>query len=84
LANIKSAKKRVLVTRDRNERNKARRSAMRTLLKKARTDDATVEQVQIAYATVARASGKGLLHRNKAARIKSQLAKKQNAMQAQS
>lgn len=79
MANIKSAKKRVLVSRARQERNKARRSAMRTMLKRARADDATVEQIDMASATVARAASKGLLHKNKAARLKSQLAKKRNA-----
>jgi small subunit ribosomal protein S20 len=80
LANIKSAKKRILVSRAKQERNKARRTAMRTMLKKARADDATSEQIEVAAATVARAASKGLMHKNKAARLKSQLAKKKNAM----
>ena len=82
MANIKSAKKRVLVSRDRRDRNKARRTELRTRLKRARADEATVEQIQAASAIVDKSAGKGIIHRNKAARIKSQLAKKQNAMSA--
>jgi len=80
LANIKSAKKRVLVARVKQARNKARRSEMRTMLKKARAESATTEQINTASSCVAKAASKGLIHRNKAARLKSQLARKQNSM----
>lgn len=80
LANIKSAKKRVLVSRLRQERNKARRTEMRTMLRRARAEEATTEQLQTATISVARAASKGLIHKNKAARLKSQLSKKQNAL----
>ena len=80
MANIKSAKKRVLVSRERQARNKARRSQMRTMLKRARADEATASEIQIASSCIAKAAGKGLIHKNKAARLKSQLAKKQNSI----
>jgi len=79
MPNIKSAKKRVLVSRVKRDRNKARRSELRTKLKRARADEATTVQIREAVVMVDKAAGKGIIHRNKAARLKSQLAKKQNA-----
>ena len=79
MANIKSAKKRVLISAERRERNKARRSELKTKLKKARAEGATLPEIKAASVNVAKAAGKGLIHKNKAARLKSQLAKKQNA-----
>ncbi|MCL2036683.1 MAG: 30S ribosomal protein S20 [Oscillospiraceae bacterium] len=78
MPNIKSAKKRVLISRVRRERNKAKRSELRTKLKKARAEGATSVQIKDAAVFVDRAAGKGIIHKNKAARLKSQLAKKQN------
>ena len=84
MPNIKSAKKRVLVNKTKNERNRAAKTAMRTQLKKF---DSAIEQgagIQEAYkATVIcldKAVSKGILHKNAAARKKSQLAKKVNAV----
>ncbi|MCL1903976.1 MAG: 30S ribosomal protein S20 [Oscillospiraceae bacterium] len=82
MANIKSAKKRVLISEERRERNKGRRSELKTRLKKARAEDATVAEIKAASVNVAKAAGKGLIHKNKAARLKSQLAKKENAVNA--
>jgi small subunit ribosomal protein S20 len=82
LANIKSAKKRVLVSKARRDKNKARRSELRTRLKRARAESASVTEIKTASVAVARAASKGVIHKNKAARLKSQLAKKQNAMAA--
>ena len=82
MPNIKSAKKRVLISRERRERNKAKRTELRTKLKGARADEATVAQIQQAVITVDKAVGKGIIHKNKAARLKSQLAKKQNKTSA--
>jgi len=77
--NIKSAKKRVLVTKVRNERNKAARSELKTVLKKARAEGAAPEAVKSAAIALDKAAGKGYIHKNKAARIKSRLAKNANA-----
>ncbi len=82
MPNIKSAKKRVLINKKRNEANKAAKSKLRTLIKKARADDADAAAVKAAVVCADKAAGKGLIHKNKAARIKSQLAKKSNAASA--
>lgn len=79
MPNIKSAKKRVLVASLRNERNKAAKTELKTVLKKARAEDATAEAVKAAAIKLDKSAGKGLIHKNKAARIKSRLAKKANA-----
>lgn len=79
MANIKSAKKRVLTSAARAEANKAARSALRTAIKKAREDGANADVIKAACVSADKAAGKGLIHKNKAARIKSQLAKKANA-----
>ncbi len=79
MPNIKSAKKRVLVSKARTEANKAAKSTLRTAIKKARAEGADAAVVKAAVVTVDRAAGKGLIHKNKAARLKSQLAKKTNA-----
>ncbi len=79
MPNIKSAKKRVLVAGLRNERNKAAKTELKTVLKKARAEDATAEAVKAAAIKLDKSAGKGLIHKNKAARLKSRLAKKANA-----
>ena len=76
MPNIKSAKKRVLVSKSANERNKAKKSELKTLLKKARAENADSASVLTAVKKIDRAAAKGLIHKNKAARIKSRLAKK--------
>ncbi len=79
MPNIKSAKKRVLVAKVRNDRNKAAKTELKTILKRARAEEATADAVKTAAITLDKAAGKGLIHKNKAARIKSRLAKKANA-----
>ncbi len=77
MANIKSAKKRVRVIQAKTLRNKMARSALKTAIKKAESGDK--ESVTLAIKKVDQAAAKGLIHKNKAARKKSQLAKKLNA-----
>ncbi len=79
MPNIKSAKKRVLVAKQRTEANKAAKSKLRTVIKKARAEEADAATIKSAVVSVDKAAGKGLIHKNKAARLKSQLAKKANA-----
>ncbi len=79
MPNIKSAKKRVLISKAKNEANKAAKSALRTSIRKARAEGADAEAIKAASIKVDKAAGKGLIHKNKAARLKSQLAKKANA-----
>lgn len=81
--NIKSAKKRVLVNATKNERNKAVKSNLKTVLKKA---DAAIETnaadkndaVKLAVKTIDKAAAKGVLSKNCASRKKSSLACKLN------
>ena len=79
MPNIKSAKKRVLVTKIRNERNKAAKTELKTILKKARAEGAAPEAIKNADIALDKAAGKGYIHKNKAARLKSRLAKSANA-----
>ena len=81
MPNIKSAKKRVKVIATKTARNKAIKSDLKTALKKA--DEAVndnaenkAEIVRAAIKKVDMACTKGIMHKNKAARKKSQLAKK--------
>ena len=86
MPNIKSAKKRVLIAKVNNERNKADKSALKTTLKKF--DSAVVagnrEEATAAYkaavVAVDKAAVKGILHKNNAARKKSSMTLKLNAM----
>lgn len=62
-------------------RNRSQRSAMRTALKKARAAAGTDADARaLAVCAVDRAAGKGLIHKNTAARHKSRLARKANAV----
>jgi small subunit ribosomal protein S20 len=73
--NIASAKKNMRKSRAATVRNRAQRSALRTALKKAQAPDATAETKLAAARLLDRAARKGLIHRNNAARHKSQLSK---------
>ena len=78
MPNIKSAKKRVLVSATKQARNKADKTALKTILKKVDAD--TNDNVKVAVKAVDKAAAKGIIHKNAAARKKSQLAKKLNAV----
>ena len=83
MANIKSAKKRVLVSEANYQRNKSYRSAIKTALKKAdaaieaKSADAA-ETVKVAVKKLDQAQAKGIMHKNAVARKKSQLANRLN------
>ena len=79
MPNIRSAKKDMRKSRAAAVRNRAQRSALRTALKKARAGESTSETVVDAVSLLDRAARKGLIHPNKAARHKRQLARKANA-----
>ena len=84
MPNIKSAKKRVKVIATKTARNKATRSALRTAIKKAyyavdTNADNKQEAVRLATKKIDQAVAKGILHKNTAARSKSNLAKRLNA-----
>ena len=84
MPNIKSAKKRVLVSEARNARTKANRSALKTAIKKF--EAAAVEgnrteadgAYKVAVKKVDQAVAKGILHKNTAAHRKSAMTLKLN------
>jgi small subunit ribosomal protein S20 len=63
-------------TRAATVRNRAQRAALRTALKKAKIGGATPAEKKAAVQLVDRAARKGLVHKNAAARHKSQIARK--------
>ncbi len=78
MANSKSAKKRVRQSRRRHEQNRQQRSRLKTAIKNvenAPDGETATEAFRKASALLDRAGRKNLMHRNKAARKKSQLAK---------
>ncbi len=82
MPNIKSAKKRVLVTAAKTERNRAVKSSLKTEIKKfdaacASGDGELVKSLHPkTVAKVDASCSKGIMHKNKANRMKAQLAKK--------
>lgn len=76
MPNIKSQKDRVRQTKIETMRNKAVKSNMKTVLKKANAATASEEDIRVAVATVSSAANKGVIHKNKAARKMSQLMRK--------
>ena len=86
MANIKSAKKRVLVNKAKALQNKTARSALKTDIKKfeAAVADGSRSEADAAYKTavkaVDKAVSKGLLHRNNAANKKSKMTLKLNKL----
>lgn len=79
MANIKSAKKRVLIAEANHQRNIAFKSTIKTAVKKtlelAATDDkdALTASLSKVYQLCDKAVSKGILHKNTAARKKSRL-----------
>lgn len=86
MANIKSAKKRVLVTRTKAARNKAIRSAVKTSIKRvevavANKDKETAQSALTnAISTISKATSKGIYHKNNCARKVSRLTKLVNTL----
>jgi small subunit ribosomal protein S20 len=83
MPNIKSAKKRMELSRKANVRNRARRSEIRTVVKRVRqaaSAEEGQERLQRAVALLDRAAAKRLVHPNRAARLNIQLAKLVNTL----
>lgn len=86
MPNIKSAEKRVLISKARFARNKAAKSELKTSLKKfdaAVTEgnkSAAESAYKVAVKTVDTAAANGLLHKNNAAHKKSSMTLKLNAL----
>lgn len=86
MPNIKSAKKRVLVIQTKTLQNKMFRSQMRTEIKKydaalaAGNRDEAAAAYKAAVKKIDKAAARGIIHKNQAARNKSQFTKKLTAM----
>lgn len=86
LANIKSAKKRIVVAETRAARNKAIRSKVKTFVKKVEAaitaGDKAAAQAALLAATseIDKATSKGVYHKNTASRKVSRLSKAVSAM----
>ncbi|APO46971.1 30S ribosomal protein S20 [Paenibacillus sp. FSL H7-0942] len=89
MPNIKSAVKRVKTSDKRRALNASQKSALRTAVKAADAAlvsnevDTAKAAIQAASKKLDKAVTKGLVHKNAAARKKSRLAKKLNALSAQ-
>jgi small subunit ribosomal protein S20 len=88
MANIKSAIKRIRITEKRTLRNRMVKSSVKTTIKKFETAVATGNfdvakslLPQVAHA-IDKAAAKGVIHKNAAARKKSRLAVRLNAISA--
>lgn len=86
MANIKSAKKRILVNRTKADRNKAIKSGVKTAIKKVYaaidTNDKDAAKTALLDATsvIDKAASKGVYHKNTASRKVSRLNKAVNQM----
>ena len=86
MANIKSAKKRILVNRTKAARNKAIKSAVKTSIKKvivavANKDKEVAQSALVnAISTISKATSKGIFHKNNCARKVSRLTKAVNSI----
>lgn len=87
MANIKSAKKRILVSRKKAARNQSIRSAVKTSMKKveaavaAGDKEAAQAALLNATSTIDKAESKGVYHKNNASRKVSRLSKAVNSIQ---
>lgn len=86
LANIKSAKKRVITSAKRAERNKAIKTNVKTSVKKveaacaASDKEAAAAALKDATSVIEKAASKGILHKNTAANKVSRLSKMVNKL----
>ncbi|MCI6630072.1 MAG: 30S ribosomal protein S20 [Lachnospiraceae bacterium] len=86
MANIKSAKKRILVNRTKMERNKAIKSGVKTAVKKvyaaieAKDQEAAKAALLNATSVIDKATRKGVYHKNTSARKVSRMSKAVNEM----
>lgn len=85
MANIKSAKKRILQNKKRRLRNKVNVSEVRTEIKKllmllnsSKDIELLLTQLRKAEKIIDKSAGKGIIHKNRAARTKSRLTRRYN------
>ena len=87
MPNIKSAKKRMELSRAANTRNRINRSRIKTAIRRVReAENAETAQVHMkeAISLLDRAATKRLIHPNRVARIKGQIARLVNGLSAAS
>lgn len=86
MANTKSAQKRIRANQKRADRNKMYRSRVKTLIRKSEIGIAggkpNEAELREALSTLDKAAGKGIIHKNNAARRKSRLVAKYKAATA--
>lgn len=86
MANIKSAKKRILVNQTKADRNKAIKSGVKTAVKKvyaaieANDKEAAAAELLACTAIIDKATSKGVYHKNTSSRKVSRLSKSVNQM----
>jgi small subunit ribosomal protein S20 len=74
--NIKAAIKWTRASEKRRKRNLSVKTRLKTLVKKAGVETAGADVVKTASSALDKAAARGVIHKNKAARQKSRLAKK--------
>lgn len=88
MANIKSAKKRILVNQTKAARNKAVKSSVKTAIKKvyaaieANDKESAAKALVFATKSICKATSKGVFHKNTSSRKVSRLANAVNKMSA--
>ena len=88
MPNTKSAKKRLRQSLERRTRNRAVKSSLKTQVKKVLTaveggdTEASGNEFRAAAKKLDQAAAKGIIHRNKAARLKSRLSARLKAAKA--
>jgi len=86
VANIKSAKKRAIQSEARRKHNIGLKSTYRTYIKKvehlitANKKEDAIKALKVAVPVIDKMATKGIIHKNKAARYKSNLSKKINKL----
>lgn len=86
MANIKSAKKRILVNEKKHEQNLAIKTSVKTSTKKVKVlvaegkKDEAKAMLSVAFSKIDNAASENVIHKNSAARKKAQLAKLVDSM----
>ena len=80
MANIKSAKKRILVTETKTARNKAIKSKVKTMVKKVEDVAAAQDALKAAISEINKAGTKGVYHKKTCSRKIARLSKAVSAI----
>ncbi len=86
MANHKSAIKRARQSEEQRQRNRSRKTRMKSVVRKleesinAKTKDSAVEDLKMAVSIIEKTAAKGVIHKNTASRKISRLSRKVNAL----